>query len=124
MNTQIITTPTGERLVVLPEADYEALLDAADDAADAAALRSFRARLASGEEELLPAAMVERILAGENAVRVWREHRGLTVRALAEKAGLTQPFVSQIETGKRDGTVATMRRIAEALGVALDDLVA
>lgn len=67
--------------------------------------------------------MVDRILAGENLVRVWREHRGLTVAGLAEKAGITQPYLSQIETGKREGTLATMKKIASALRVKLDDLV-
>ena len=51
--------------------------------------------------------MVDRILNGENLVRVWREHRGLTVSALAQMAGIAQPYLSQIETGKREGTLQT-----------------
>ncbi|MGE0211055.1 MAG: helix-turn-helix domain-containing protein, partial [Parvibaculaceae bacterium] len=39
------------------------------------------------------------------------------------KADIAQPYLSQIETGKREGTIRTMKRIAEALGVQLDDLV-
>lgn len=123
MNAQFITSPNGERLVVLAEADYEALVQSAEDAEDAASVRRFQERLASGEEELLPAAMVDRILDGENPIRVWREHRGLSVKALAEKAGITPAYLSQVETGKRDGTVETLRKLAGALGVTLDDLV-
>ncbi len=33
-----------------------------------------------------------------------------------------QAFLSQIETGKRDGTIDTLRRIAAALRVSLDEL--
>lgn len=124
MSTQLITSPKGERLVVLPEAEYQALLEAAADATDVAAARRFEERLAAGEEELLPAAMVDRIVDGENAIRVWREHRGLTVKALAGKAGIAAAYLSQIETGKRDGTVATLKKLAAALGVRVDDLVA
>ena len=62
--------------------------------------------------------------AGENRVRVWREHRGLTVKALADKAGVTAAYLSQVETGKRDGTLGTYRKLAGALGVTLDELVA
>ncbi|MDP4021246.1 helix-turn-helix transcriptional regulator [Methylobacterium sp. NEAU 140] len=119
---QTITTRAGERLVVLPEPDFKALVEAAEDGADRAALAEFRRRFAAGDEELIPAAIVERLLAGENRVRVWREHRGLTASLLAERAGIAQAYLSQIETGRRDGTVETCRRLADALGIGLDDL--
>ena len=123
MNTQIIITPAGDRLVVLPEAEYEALVAAAEDATDIATVRRFKERLVSGEEELVPATIVDRLVAGENAIRVWREHRGLSANSLAEKAGIAQAFLSQIETGKRDGTVTTLKKIADALSVTVDDLI-
>ena len=123
MNTQIITSPTGDRLVVIPEAEYEALIDALTETADLAAIRQFEERLAAGDEERLPEEMVDRILDGENLIRVWREHRGLTVKRLAERAGIAPAYLSQIETGKRDGTVATIRKLADALGITVDDLV-
>jgi DNA-binding XRE family transcriptional regulator len=123
MSVQIITSPTGERLVVMPEAEYEALVEAAEDAADIAAFEDFKKRLAAGEEELIPSEMVMRMVAGESPVRVWREHRGLTMAALAERAGIAQPYLSQIETGKRDGTAQTMKKLALALDVTVDDLI-
>lgn len=123
MTVQIITTPAGERLVVLPEADYAALMSAIEDANDAEIVRVFKERFAAGEEELLPSAMVNRMVAGENPVRVWREHRGLTAGVLAERAGIAQPYLSQIETGKREGTLQTMKKIADALKVTVDDLI-
>ena len=123
MSVQIITSPTGERLVVMPEAEYEALVEAAEDAADIAAFEDFKKRLAAGEEELIPSEMVMRMVAGESPVRVWREHRGLTMAALAERAGIARPYLSQIETGKRDGTAQTMKKLALALDVTVDDLI-
>ena len=123
MNKQIITSPTGDRLVVIPEREYEALIDALTETSDLAAILQFEKRLATGDEELLPEEMVDRILDGENLVRVRREHRGLTVKSLAEKAGIAPAYLSQIETGKRDGTVATVKKLAAALGITVDDLV-
>ncbi len=123
MTKQVIVTPSGERLVILPEADYDALVEAAEDADDIAAYARFKVRLAAGEEELLPAAMVDRLVEGESPVRVLREYRGLSATALAEQAGIAQPYLSQIETGKRDGTVETYRKIAAVLGVSVDDLI-
>ena len=122
MNAQTITTPAGERLVVLPEATYTALLEAAEDGADRAAVTEFRRLFAAGEEELVPAAVVDRLLSDENRVRVWREHRGLKAGELAGKAGIAPAYLSQIETGKREGTVETYRKLAEALSISLDDL--
>jgi DNA-binding XRE family transcriptional regulator len=123
MTKQIITTPNGERMIVLSEAEYERLVDRLEDAEDIATIRRFEQKLAAGEEEMIPAEYVYRMLDGENPVAVWREYRGLTAKALAEAAGITQAYLSQIETGKRDGTVGTMKKIAEALKVTIDDLV-
>ena len=123
MNTQTIITSTGERLIVLSELDYKKLVDAAEDAAGFAAVDAFHRKLAAGEEELVPSAIVDRILNGENRIRVWREHRGLTSKALAEKAEIAQGFLSQIETGRREGTIETLRKIAAALSLTIDDLV-
>lgn len=123
MNAQIITTPTGERLVILPEAEYQALVDAAEDAADVATARGFKNRLARGEEELIPAAIANRILDGENPIRVFREFRGMSAKALAEKADIAAAYLSQLEAGKREGTVETMKKLASALNVTIDDLV-
>ena len=49
MNKQIITSPSGERLVVMPEADYITLVGAANDSADLAAVQAFQDRLDKGE---------------------------------------------------------------------------
>jgi transcriptional regulator with XRE-family HTH domain len=110
-------TPSGDEMVVLPAAEYLRMIEAAEMAEDVAAFDEFSRKLASGEEELIPAEIVDRILAGENCVRVWREHRGLTVKALADKAGVTPAYLSQVETGERDGALGTYRKLAGALGV-------
>jgi transcriptional regulator with XRE-family HTH domain len=46
----------------------------------------------------------------------------MTQDALATAAGVSKPFVSQIEGGKREGSTATLRKLAAALGVSLDAL--
>lgn len=117
-----VTTPGGEELVLVPRADYERLVEAAEQLADVSAYDEAKRRLAAGEDELLPAAMVDRLLAGESALRVWREHRGLSASELAGRAGLSQAYVSQLETGKRDGSVAALGALARALGVDIGDL--
>ncbi|MFZ2871669.1 helix-turn-helix domain-containing protein [Zavarzinia sp.] len=90
---------------------------------DLAAVERYRARLAAGEEEALPADMVSRMIDSESPLKLWREHRGLSARALADRAGLSPAYVSQIETGKREGSISAMKALAGALNVGLDDLV-
>ena len=63
-----------------------------------------------------------RLMEGENPITVWREHRGMTLRALAEAAGLDPGYLSQLENRKRAGPVATMKKLAAALKLDLDDL--
>jgi DNA-binding XRE family transcriptional regulator len=118
----IITTPSGDRMAIIPLAEYERLIEAAEDAADARAYDEAKHKLASGEDELVPAEFVNRILDGENKVRVWREYRGLTVKALAESSELTPAYLSQIETGVREGTIATFKKLAAVLRVDIDDI--
>jgi len=81
------------------------------------------ARMEDANQEYIPFEMVERMLDGESPVKVWREHRKLTVRALAEKAGVSPSLISEIETGKKEGSIATLKALARALQVDLDDLV-
>ncbi len=103
--------------VVLKPEEYARLRAAADDNEDAHAAREALA----DPGVLLPHDFMRRLVAGENPVRVWREFRGLTQKALAEAAGLTQAQVSRIEGG--EGTrFSTMGAIAAALGIALDEL--
>lgn len=122
MTVQYIETPAG-RFAFLPEADYLRLVEAIEESADPTAVERYRARLAAGEEEALPGDMVKRMIDGESPLKLWREHRGISARDLADRAGLSQAYVSQIETGKREGSINAMKALAGALNVGLDDLV-
>jgi hypothetical protein len=72
---QIIRTPRGERLAVLPVEEYEALLEAATDTTtpeEEESLASEMRRLRESDRgEALPIESFRRILAGESPVRVW-----------------------------------------------------
>ena len=52
MNTQIITTPSGERMIVLPEGEFHSLLQAAENAEDAAAVKEFEKRAKEFEKQV------------------------------------------------------------------------
>jgi len=58
------------------------------------------------------------------AVRSLREERGLSVRTLAKAAGFSASFISQIEHGLASPSIASMEKIAAALGVTLSEFFA
>lgn len=52
-----------------------------------------------------------------------REEKGLSIGALAKKAGLSDPYVRQLEKGiKKNPTGAVLQKFASALGVTIADL--
>jgi len=108
--------------VTIPRAEYDRLRAAAEDLADLQAYDRAKSALASGEDELIPADDLGRLLKGESPVRVFRDLRGMTQAALAERAGVHRVTVAEIETGRKQGSVETLRRLATALGITLDDL--
>jgi transcriptional regulator with XRE-family HTH domain len=51
-----------------------------------------------------------------------RKARGLTQRDLADKAGVPQQAISAYEAGRKEPLVTRAQRIAQALGIAVDDM--
>ena len=119
---QIISTPAGEQMAVLPLEEYRHLLRSAEELTDIRAYDRAIERLAKGQDEMIPAEFAHRILEGESAVRVWREYRGLSVKELAHQADISASYLSQIEGGSRAGSLLTMKALAQALNLDIDDL--
>jgi DNA-binding XRE family transcriptional regulator len=111
----------GRKMAVLPVEDYERLMDAVDDEADVAAAERAEKRRSAGEE-YVPMDMVERLVEGENALRVWREHRQLSIGVLANVSGINKSTISLLENDKAYGRPATWRALADALRVTVDDI--
>jgi DNA-binding XRE family transcriptional regulator len=120
MAVQIVEI-AGQQIAMLPMAEYERLLDLAEDKADGLAAAEAERRREAGEE-YLPADLADRLLAGESPLRLWRKHRGMTLETLSSAVGIGTSFLSQIETGARRGSPALWRKLAEALRVSSDDI--
>ena len=58
---------------------------------------------------------------GENIKRI-RTDAGLTQTEVAERAGISQAYLSQIESDLRSMDVKAADKLAQALGVTLNDL--
>ncbi len=122
MNVQVIEKNGQIEWAVIPYPEYQRLLDAQEMLADIRAYDEAKASQQTGEE-LIPSQIVYALLDGENPIRVWRDFRALTQQQLAGKAGISKPYLSQLESGKRRGTTEVLKRLALALDVSLEDLV-
>ena len=116
---QVLEVEGKPRLAVIPLAEWQRIVERLEDAEDALAVRRWRA----DRSETIPADVVNRLLDGENKIKVWRMHRGLTQQALADACGVSKPYVSQLEANTRLASQAVLRKLASALRVDLDDLV-
>src|SRR6266404_4825960 len=57
-------------------------------------------------------------------LRAIRVLRRLTLKDVADAAGVSESFVSQLERGRSSASVATLQRLAAALGIEVSDLFA
>ena len=106
---------------VVPFPLYLRMVEAMEEREDREALECFSI---NDDGFRVPHEIVQReIINGEHPVKLWREHRGLTIELLAEQAGISKAFLSQIENAKRKGTVKTLKALAVALQVPLDILI-
>jgi DNA-binding XRE family transcriptional regulator len=104
-------------------ADLERRLNEAEDAYDALAMRLAEIEHVVSGGEWVPGEVVDRRIAGDHPIRVWREHRGLRSQDLARQAGISSALLSEIENGKKEGSIKTLAALARAVRVELDDLV-
>ena len=118
---QRITTPAGEELVLLSRAEYDRLTalaaEADEDAADVAAYDAAMAEIASGHDSALPVEVTAQLLRGASLVTAIRKWRGMKQTELAKRAGLSQGYLSDLESGRRKGASESLHAIAKALDV-------
>jgi mRNA interferase RelE/StbE len=100
-------------------AEQDRLIADSEMLADLAAFDAAKAEAGEG----MPLAVFSRIISGENPVTVIREWRGLTQAELARRADLHRVQLHDVEAGKSRGSVETLKAIAVALDVGMDDVV-
>jgi ribosome-binding protein aMBF1 (putative translation factor) len=115
-------TRHGKEFAVLPMNRLKKLMDDAEMLSDVKAYDAAKARMERGQDELIPLEITERSLAGESAVKIWREYRGLTQEDLAKTSKVSRPMIAAIESGHKQGGIGTLKKLAVALKVDLDHL--
>jgi antitoxin component HigA of HigAB toxin-antitoxin module len=122
---QIITSPSGEEMVVLSKKEFDALAALVDeydeDADDVAIYDARKAEVTTqGDIAILPLAVSQALLRGDSRLRAIRKHRGLSQVDLAIASQTAQGHISDIEKNRRNLTDATAERLAAAMNVPAD----
>lgn len=122
MSIQIIKTPSGEEMVVIPKADYDELVRIADEAAeDAADVAAYDAAMAdSSGAQPIPVEVSRLVMKGTGLLKAYRLWRNLSQVELAERASTSQGHISDIENRRRNITPDLAPKLATALDVPVD----
>lgn len=108
MDHQIIEYDGKPAFVLVPIEDYERSLS------DEAFMRRAKKE---DDGKRYPAELTRKLIEGENPVKLFREYVEMTQEVLAFKTGLSKNFISMLETGRRNITDNTARKIAKVLDI-------
>jgi DNA-binding XRE family transcriptional regulator len=122
MKVKFKATPDGE-VAIVPRAEYERLKafeqEAEEDEGTTRLIARARREIADGAP-VLPRDIVDRLAKAENPIRVLRQFREQTQAELSTGVGITQNYLSDLETGKRKGPLELHQKIARFLAVPLE----
>ena len=117
------TTPTGEPIVIMSEAEFERLRELAEDAEDIAAGSRVEAALAAGWEELLTREELDALRDAPSPLAFWRQKRNVALEHLAGRTGADLDSLAAVERGERLGDVHLYQRLAQELRIDMEDLI-
>ncbi len=86
-------------------------------------LHDYRELSSTDSVNNLPDDVLDHISARQDhPIKIIRKYREMTQAELAEISGISRPYLTEIETGKKDGSIRALKSIAEALGVSVGNL--
>jgi ribosome-binding protein aMBF1 (putative translation factor) len=95
----------------------DAGVPADEDAADIAVYDAAKAEFEAGGSVAFTPELSALVLKHKSRLTAVRKWRGLSQEELAAKADIQQGYLSDLETGRRNGAPATIERLAKALDV-------
>ncbi len=106
----------GEATVQLTQTAYHGLLAHIEDLEDRVAA------LEADDGSRIPHPVALAIMRGESPLIAYRTHRGLTLRELSRRTGISPSYLSEIERRRKPGAAATLAKVATALDTTIDTL--
>lgn len=128
MNAIRLVAETSDT-VTISRTDFDALLRAEENAFDLVAVEMHRAHEArvgwdAAKAGYYTANEAMALLEGISPIKVWRQKRNMTQRALAAAAEVSASYLAEIEAGTKPGSVDAIRKLAGALNVSMESLAA
>jgi len=123
MNVQNIEKNGKPEWAVIPFQDYQKLQEAMEDADDTNAIEANLKAMQEGREVAVPGEVTFAILDGASPIRAWREYKQIKMNELAKNVGISSAYLSQIENGKRNPTIDTLKSIAKELNLEVELLI-
>lgn len=123
----MIHTPTDQQTAALtdaePQLSYQTIKDASGAIQYVVVPYADFLRLSSRVETAVPNEVVERVIMDKlTPIRAWREHLGLTQSEVAARMEISQAALAQLESSEARPRKSTLRRVAQALGIQLEQL--
>jgi len=123
----VMNTPTDQQTAepsfAEPQLSYQTIKDASGAIQYVVVPYADFLRLTSGVETAVPNEVVERVIMDKvTPIRAWREHLGLTQSEVAAHMKISQAALAQIEAPEARPRKSTLRRVAQALGIQLEQL--
>ncbi len=106
-------------MITISKTDYQSLVAAKQELEDIQAYD----RGMNDNAEGIPHEYMLRLINGENPLAIFRQWRGHNQTELAKLSTVNRVQITDIESGRKTGSVATLKKLADALGISLDDLV-
>ena len=107
-NVQIIEQGGKPAFAVIPWEDYQSLV---------------KGVVQDESDVWFPHEVVKANVRGDSLVKAWREYLGMTQAELAAKAGIKQPALTRIEKIDANPRKTTLIRLAEAMGLTVEQLI-
>ena len=123
MTVQIIEKNGKPEWAVIPYGEYQKLHAALEDADDIKDIEANLKAIQEGAEIAVPGEVTFAVLEGTSPIRAWREYRQVKMNELAKRIGISAAYLSQIENGKRNPTVDTLKAVARELNIDVDMLI-
>ena len=73
--------------------------------------------------DTVPGEIVNAILKGSPPLQAWREYRGFTLDAFANRIGVSKSYLSQIENVRKSGSLRLIHKLSIVLNTEVDDLI-
>jgi DNA-binding XRE family transcriptional regulator len=123
MSVQIIEKNGKPEWAVIPFSEYKKLQEALEDSEDIKDIEESVLAIQEGKEMTVPGEVTFAILDGVSPIRAWRKHKQIKMNELAKKVGISSAYLSQIENGKRNPTIDTLKAIAKKLNIDIEMLI-